>query len=111
MTVGRLARAAAIVAVLGLASRFLGYIREAVLAGAYGASAEADAFVVSLLIVNSVAAVLLYTLVTLVIPVFQRERAEAGEASAWRLISAAAAWVGIGLIALSSLVAIWPEAP
>jgi putative peptidoglycan lipid II flippase len=111
VTVGRLARAAAIVAVLGLASRFLGYIREAVLAGAYGASAEADAFVVSLLIVNSVAAVLLYTLVTLVIPVFQRERAEGGEESAWRLISAAAAWVGIGLIALSSLVAIWPEAP
>ena len=111
MTVGRLARAAAIVAVLGLASRFLGYIREAVLAGAYGASAEADAFVASLLIVNSVAAVLLYTLVTLVIPVFQRERADHGEASAWRLVSAAAAWVGIGLIALSSLVAIWPEGP
>jgi putative peptidoglycan lipid II flippase len=111
VTVGRLARAAAIVAVLGLASRALGYVREAVLAGAYGASAEADAFVASLLIVNSIAAILLYTLVTLVIPVFQRERAEGGEASAWRLISAGAAWVGIGLIALSSIVAVWPEAP
>jgi putative peptidoglycan lipid II flippase len=111
VTIGRLARAAALVAAFGLISRLLGYVREAVIAGAYGASGEADAFVASLLIVNSVAAVLLYTLVTLVIPVFQEERTQHGEASAWRLVAAVAAWVGIGLVVLTSVAAIWPEAP
>ncbi len=111
MTVGRLARAAAIVAVLGMVSRLLGYFREAVLAGAYGASADADAFVDALLIVNAFAAILLYALVTLVIPVFQSEREDAGEASAWRLISALAGWVGIALVAIASVCAIWPEGP
>ncbi len=111
MTVGRLARAAAVVAVFGLVSRLLGFAREIVLAAAYGASGATDAFVNSLLIVNSVAAVLLYTLVTLIIPTFQRERADAGSESAWRLVTALAIWVGAGLAAIASMVAIWPEAP
>ena len=38
MTVTRLARAAAIVALFGLVSRLLGYVREAVLAGVYGST-------------------------------------------------------------------------
>ena len=111
MTLSRLARAAAIVAILGMVSRLLGYFREAVLAGAYGVSAQADAFVDALLIVNAFAAVLLYALVTLVIPVFQGEREDGGEDSAWRLISALAGWVGIGLILVASVCAIWPEGP
>lgn len=111
MTVGRLARAAAIVALFGLLSRLLGFARELVLAAAFGASGVTDAFVNSLLIVNSVAAVLLYTLVTLIIPTFQSERAEHGAASAWRLVMALAFWVGTALVVLSSLVALFPEAP
>lgn len=111
MTVTRLARAAAIVAVFGLISRLLGFAREIVLAAAFGASGTTDAYVNSLLIVNAVAALLLYTLVTLIIPTFQRERAEAGADSAWRLVSALAVWVGIILIVLSTAVAIWPEVP
>ena len=55
MTAGRLARAAALVAIFGLVSRLLGFAREIVLAAAYGASGATDAFVNSLLIVNSVA--------------------------------------------------------
>jgi putative peptidoglycan lipid II flippase len=111
VTVSRLARAAAIVALFGLLSRLLGFAREIVLAAAYGASGATDAFVNSLLIVNSVAAVLLYTLVTLIIPSFQRERAEHGTDSAWRLVSALALWTGALLLVLASLAAIWPEAP
>lgn len=111
MTITRLARAAAVVALFGLLSRLLGFAREIVLAGAYGTSAAADAFVNGLLIVNAVAAILLYTLVTLIIPVFQRERAEHGERSAWGLVTAIAVWTGAGLVVLSSLIAIWPEAP
>lgn len=110
MTVGRLARAAAVVALFGLISRLLGFAREIVLAAAFGASGVTDAYVNSLLIVNSAAAILLYTLVTLIIPTFQRERAAEGTDSAWRLVSALAIWVGIILVVLSTLVAIWPEA-
>ena len=66
------------------AALLLGFAREVVLAAAYGTSGATDAFVNSLLIVNTVAAVLLYTLVTLIIPVFQRERYDHGADSAWR---------------------------
>lgn len=111
MTAGRLARAAAVVALFGLLSRLLGFAREVVLAAAYGASGATDAFVNSLLIVNTVAAVLLYTLVTLIIPVFQRERADHGAESAWRLVYALAVWTGLALVVLASLAAIFPEAP
>ena len=111
MTVSRLARAAALVAVFGLVSRLLGFAREIVLAAAYGTSAATDAYVTSLFIVNSVAAVLLYTLVTLIIPTFQRERGTEGTDSAWRLISALAIWTGILLVVLSTLVALFPQVP
>lgn len=111
MTVGRLTRAAAVVAAFGLISRLLGFVREAVLAAAFGASAAADAFVSSLLLVNSVAAVLLYTLVTLVIPVFQQEREDRGSDSAWALLAALAAWVGAILLVIAGIAALWPEGP
>lgn len=111
MTIGRLTRAAAVVAAFGLISRLLGFVREAVLAAAFGASAAADAFVSSLLLVNSVAAVLLYTLVTLVIPVFQQEREERGAESAWGLLAALASWVGAILLVIAGLAALWPEGP
>lgn len=111
MTATRLARAAALVALFGLLSRLLGFAREIVLAGAYGTSAASDAFVNGLMIVNAVAAILLYTLVTLIIPVFQKERATHGEGSAWRLVMAGAVWTGAFLVVTSSLVAIWPEGP
>ena len=84
MSAGRLARAAAIVALFGLISRLLGFAREVVLAAAYGATGLTDAYVNSLLIVNAVAAVLLYTLVTLIIPTFQRERADPPTGAPWR---------------------------
>ena len=100
MTVTRLARAAAIVAIFGLVSRLLGFAREIVLAASFGATGATDAFVNSLLIVNSIAAILLYTLVTLIIPVFQRERADRGTESAWRLVSALAVWTGLFLVVL-----------
>jgi len=111
LTVRRLARAAAIVALFGLVSRLLGFGREIVLAATFGTSAATDAFVSSLLIVNSVAAVLLYTLVTLVIPTFQQEREAHGRESAWRLLYALSAWVGAILIVLTAIVAVFPEAP
>ena len=52
MSLTSLARAATIVAVFGLVSRFLGLVRNMVLGSFYGATGETDAFVNSLLIVG-----------------------------------------------------------
>lgn len=115
MSTGGIARAAAVVALFGVLSRLLGFVREAVLSRAFGTSgaggAQADAFVNSLFIVNTVAALLLYALVTIVIPGFEQERGAHGEESAWRLIWSIGAWVTLGLIALGTIVAIWPQIP
>jgi putative peptidoglycan lipid II flippase len=109
MTTGRLARAALVVGLFGILSRGLGFIREIVISGTYGATGVADSFVSALFLVNTVAAVLLYTLVTLVIPLFQREEEEHGSQSAWGLAGAIAGWVGLGLIALSATIGLVPE--
>jgi putative peptidoglycan lipid II flippase len=98
-----------VVAAFGLASRLLGYVRDNVLLAEFDASGATDAFYSSLLIVNSVAAVLLYTLVTVVIPAFQKERADRGERSAWALAWAVSAWVGALLVVLSVLLAVFPQ--
>ncbi len=110
MSVARLARAATLVALFGIISRFLGFAREIVLASVYGTTGLTDAFVSALFVVNAIAAILLYTLVTLVIPVFSEERERAGEASAWRLVATIAGWAGVVLIGLSAFAAVFPEA-
>ena len=110
-----IARAAAVVAVLGVISRLLGFVREAVLSRTFGTSgaggAQADAFVNGLFLVNTTAAILLYALVTIVIPAFEQEREERDEGSAWRLIWTIGTWVVLGLCAIGVLVAAWPQLP
>jgi len=111
---GSIARAAAIVAVFGVLSRVLGFLREAVLSRAFGTSgaggAQADAFVNSLFFVNTLAAMLLYALVTIVIPGFEQERKDRDDASAWRLLWAIGAWVTIVMCTISAITALWPGA-
>lgn len=110
-----IARAAGIVALFGVLSRVLGFVREAVLSRTFGTrgqgGAQADVFANSLFLVNTVAALLLYTLVTLIIPAFEQERKERDEASAWGLLWTVGAWVVVGLCALGTLAAVWPQAP
>ena len=45
MSIRQVARAAAVVALFGILSRVLGFVREIVLAGVYGATADTDALV------------------------------------------------------------------
>jgi putative peptidoglycan lipid II flippase len=111
MTTARLARAATAVALFGMVSRLLGLGREIVMAGSYGATAATDSFVNALLLVNLVAAVVLYAVVTIVIPVFSAERERVNERSAWRLVWALSAWVSIALIAMTAFIAIFPDLP
>jgi len=111
---GAVARAAVIVAAFSLLSRILGLIREAVLSRVFGTTgtggAQADAYTNSLFIVNTVAAILLYALVTIVIPAFEHERRDRGEKSAWSLLWTISTWVSLGLIAAGAFMALWPEA-
>lgn len=108
MTVRRLGIAAAIVAFFSVASRLLGFAREAILLGEFGIGSATDSFASALIIVNSITAVLLYALVTVVIPEFQKERADNGERSAWRLAWALAAWVGMVLVVVAAVLALFP---
>ncbi len=108
------ARAAAVVAAFGVLSRLLGFVRETVLSRTFGTrgdgGAQADAFVNALFLVNTFAAVLLYLLVTVVVPGFARERAERGEESGWRLLWSIAAWVVVALVTVGAFAALWPGA-
>jgi putative peptidoglycan lipid II flippase len=110
-----IARAAGVVALLSVFSRILGFVREAVLSRAFGTQgaggAQADVLTNSLFLVNTVAAVLLYTLVTVIIPAFEQEREERDEASAWGLMWTVGAWVVVGLCAVGVVCAVWPQAP
>jgi len=111
MTTTRLARAATAVALFGMVSRVLGLGREIIMAGSYGTTAATDSFVNALLLVNLIAAVVLYAVVTIVIPAFSAERARVDEQSAWRLVWAASAWVSLALIAMTAFIAIVPSIP
>jgi putative peptidoglycan lipid II flippase len=111
MTTRRLARAATAVAVFTTISRLLGLGREIVMAASYGATAATDSFVNALLLVNLVAAVVLYAVVTVVIPVFSAERERTNEQSAWQLVWAYSAWVALALIAVTAFIAIFPQLP
>jgi putative peptidoglycan lipid II flippase len=97
------------VAAFGILSRLLGFVRELVLAATYGTNAKTDAYVAGLFVVNTVAAMLLYVLVTSVIPLFHGEERDHGESSAWRLVGVILTWVGLILIVVTGIVAIWPE--
>lgn len=111
MTTTRLARAATAVAVFTMISRLLGLAREIVMAGSYGTTASTDSFVNALLLVNLVAAVVLYAVITVVIPVFSTERERNGEQSAWQLVWAYSAWVSLALIAMTAFIALFPQIP
>lgn len=109
MNRGAIARAALLVTVFTLISRVLGFLREWVLAREFGASAAADVFSTGLMLVNSVAAVLAYATVTVIIPAIERERQTADERSAWRLVWTVGTWVTLALVMIGSVVSIWPS--
>ncbi len=111
MTTTRLVRAATAVAVFTMISRLLGLAREIVMAGSYGTTASTDSFVNALLLVNLVAAVVLYAVITVVIPVFSTERERSGEQSAWQLVWAYSAWVSLALIVMTAFIALFPQIP
>lgn len=111
MTTTRLARAATAVALFTMISSVLGLFREIILAASYGTTAETDGFVNALLLVNLVAAVVLYMVITVMIPAFAQERARNNEQSAWTLVWAYSMWVALCLIVIAAFFALFPQIP
>lgn len=76
-------QASTILIIAALVSRTLGFIREMVIAHFLGASLTYDVFLVSLTFPSMLASIFLYTLPSVFIPVYLKEKISRGEDSAW----------------------------
>ncbi|HLO03630.1 MAG TPA: murein biosynthesis integral membrane protein MurJ [Symbiobacteriaceae bacterium] len=101
--------AAGLVAALSILSRLLGYVREALLASRFGASAVTDSFLVAQEIPASIYFVISASLVLAFIPVYRSMVQKRGEAEAWRLFNSVLNVTG--LLSVVLLVVGWVLAP
>lgn len=97
-------RSAGVVSGLTTISRFLGYFRDILLAGAFGTSAAMSAFVVAYRIPNLFRALFGEgALSAAFIPVFVESRQNEGDAAAWRLARSVFTLIGVVLAAVVAL--------
>ncbi len=103
----QVARAASLVMVLFVASRAMGLLREMVLAGQFGTSAEFDAYLAAFRLPDLFFALMAGgALGSAFIPVFTTYLARDDEPGAWRLASAVVNWVFLLLAAAGALATI-----
>jgi len=76
-------QASTILIIAALVSRTLGFVREMVIAHFLGASLAYDVFLVSLTFPSMLASIFLYTLPSVFIPVYMKEKISQGDDSAW----------------------------
>jgi len=76
-------QASTILIIAALVSRTLGFVREMVIAHFLGASLAYDVFLVSLTFPSMLASIFLYTLPSVFIPVYLKEKISQGDDSAW----------------------------
>lgn len=98
----RLTGTSLLVAILFLATKGLGFLRDPVVAAFYGASQQSDAFYVALGVASLGTSVLLGALVPSVIPVFVSRKLREGDRSAWGLLLGLAAWLVLGYTILAA---------
>ncbi len=104
----RVARAASLVMVLFIASRFLGVVREAVIARQFGTSADMDAYLAAFRLPDFLFYVVAGgALGSAFIPTFTGHLTRADLSGAWRLASAVINWVTLILTALGGVAAIF----
>ena len=75
----RTARSALIIIVLTLGSRFLGFIREALIAAKFGSSSESDTFFVAIAISSLITTLIMNAIVTTFIPVLSEVETKEGK--------------------------------
>lgn len=80
-------RATIVVLVMTMASRLLGFVRDAVIAWAFGASASSDAYMVAYTLPYFLQTVLGAALVTVMIPIVSRYLVAGQEETAWSVTS------------------------
>lgn len=100
-SLGRLAQAALVVFVLNFASRLLGFVRDAVIAGKFGAGPETDAYMVAYTIPYFLQTVLGMAFVTVLVPALTAYLVKGQREEAWKVASALINWTGLILVALA----------
>jgi putative peptidoglycan lipid II flippase len=83
----RLARATILILILTLASRGLGFLRDAIIAWAFGATAATDAYMVAYTLPYFLQSVLGVALVTVMVPIVSRYLVEERRQEAWSVTS------------------------
>ncbi|MCG0277424.1 MAG: murein biosynthesis integral membrane protein MurJ [Thermanaeromonas sp.] len=100
-SLGRLARATFTVFILNFASRLLGFIRDAVIAGKFGAGPETDAYMVAYTIPYFLQTVLGMAFVTVLVPALTAYLVKGEREEAWKVASALINWTGLILVVLA----------
>lgn len=112
MTASSLFRSASLISLAYVVSRFMGYLREAMLAARFGATHITDAYLVAQEIPNALFAAVSVALLMVFIPVYRETVHKRGAEAGWRLLSTvltatlvlAAALALLGTLAAPSLV-------
>lgn len=103
VNLNRLAQAALLVFILNFASRLLGFIRDAAIAGKFGAGPETDAYMVAYTIPYFLQTVLGMAFVTVLVPALTAYLVKGEREEAWKVASALANWTGLFLSVLAIL--------
>lgn len=98
-----LARAAAVIIVMNLASRLLGFVRETVIAKEFGATHLTDAYLVAYTLPYFLQAVLGMALVSSIVPVVTKYLVKGEEEEAWRIASITLNWTVLIMTGLAIL--------
>jgi len=101
-----LARDTGTVLIITVLSRLLGFVRDAVIAGEFGATGATDAYLIAYNLPYAVEAVLGMAFVTVIVPALTPHLAAGDEEGAWRLTSRAANWstMVLALLAVTGMV-------
>lgn len=106
----QVARATAVVLAMTLVSRVLGFLRDAAIAWAFGASRASDAYMVAYTLPYFLQSVLGVALVTVMVPVVSRHLVAGTREEAWSVTSSILNLTGIFLLVLT-VIGYWGAAP
>jgi len=100
---GRIARAAGVVSGATFLSRILGFIRDVIIAGTFGAGGATDAFFAAFRLPNMLRELLGEgALSAAFVPIFTESLAKRGRETAWKLVWTALAFLGLVLVLVSA---------
>jgi putative peptidoglycan lipid II flippase len=98
-----IAQAALVIAVINMAGRLLGFLRETVIANQFGATSLTDAYLVAYTLPYFLQAVLGMALVSSIVPVVTKYLVLGREKEAWRIASITMNWIALFMLAFTVL--------